>query len=219
MKAVNLEKLLPADIPAGERILWHGRPQWISLARRAYRADFVSSYFVALAVWNFVSVAPDAGLGAAVTVVAKTLGLAAIALALIGLLAYASARTTLYVVTTRRLVFKIGVALPIFINLPFTQVMSAAARIHGDGTGDIPLSISPGRRIAYFALWPHARPLQYRNPQPTLRCVSNAASVAEALSCALKEAAGQRESALRPGTQSPEEPAIGMAALPEQAAA
>jgi len=27
MKVINFEKLLPADIPPGERILWHGRPE------------------------------------------------------------------------------------------------------------------------------------------------------------------------------------------------
>ena len=57
MKAVSLEKLLPADIPAGEQILWHGRPGWLSLARRAYRGDFVTAYFVALGIWNVASAA------------------------------------------------------------------------------------------------------------------------------------------------------------------
>ena len=61
MKAVNLEKLLPHDIPAGEKILWHGRPRWISLTRRAYRADFVIVYFAALTVWNVYSAAGDLG--------------------------------------------------------------------------------------------------------------------------------------------------------------
>ena len=61
MKAVNLEKLLPGDIPEGERILWHGRPSWMSLARRAYRADFVAAYFVALMVWNCSSVGGESG--------------------------------------------------------------------------------------------------------------------------------------------------------------
>ena len=72
MKAVNLEKLLPHDIPAGERILWHGRPRWLSLARRAYRADFVVVYFAALTVWNVYSAAGDSGWSAAARVAAKT---------------------------------------------------------------------------------------------------------------------------------------------------
>ena len=45
MKLVDLDKLLPADIPEGERVLWFGRPEWVSLARNAYRANWVAAYF------------------------------------------------------------------------------------------------------------------------------------------------------------------------------
>jgi hypothetical protein len=220
MKAVNLEKLLPEDIPAGERILWHGRPRWLSLARRAYRGDFIAAYFVALTVWNVLSVGPVSGWSAAVLVAAKTLGIGAAALALIALMSYASARTTLYVVTSRRLVLKVGVALPIFINLPFNQIVSASARVFGDGTGDIPVMLSANQRVAYLALWPHARPLHFARPQPSLRSVANAADVADALGRALREASGQtaegapsKEISLAGGART------GSLGLPEQAAA
>jgi hypothetical protein len=190
VKAVSLEKLLPADIPPGERILWHGRPRWLSLARRAYRADFIAAYFVALTVWS-VWASADAGWAAAAIAGVKTLGLGAAALAIIAALSYFSARTTLYVVTSRRLVFKVGIALPIFINIPFKDIGSAAARVFGDGTGEIPLTLKKGRRIGYFVLWPHARPLHVLSPQPTLRCIGDAAAVAATLGAALREASGQ----------------------------
>jgi Bacterial PH domain len=219
MKAVNLEKLLPGDIPQGEKILWHGRPSWMSLARRAYRADFVAAYFVALMVWNCSSVGGESGWVAAGVAGAKTLGIGAAALTLVALLAYASARTTLYVVTTRRLVLKVGVALPIFINLPFTQIASASARVYGDGTADIPVALVPSQRVAYFALWPHARPFHFRHPEPTLRCVTNGVDVAETVSRALREAAGQAEGAHKREIVARAEPHAGSAALPEQAVA
>jgi Bacterial PH domain len=219
MKAVNLEKLLPGDIPEGEKILWHGHPRWVSLARRAYRADFVAAYFVALTVWNCLSVGRSSGYVAAGLIGAKTIGIGGAALALLALLAYASARTTLYVVTTRRLVLKVGVALPIFINLPFTQIASAAARLHGDGTGDIPLALTPPQRVAYFALWPHARPFHFRNPQPALRCVANGVEVAETVSRALREAAGQTDRDRMRESGALAEPHPVSAALPEQAVA
>ena len=219
MKVVNLEKLLPGDIPAGERVLWHGRPKWVSLARRAYRGDFVAAYFVALTVWNSLSVGLDSGWGGASVVAAKTLGIAATALGLLGLLAFASARTTLYVVTTRRLVLRIGIALPVFINLPFKQIVSAAVRVYGDGTGDVPVALAPSQRVAYFALWPHARPLHFRNPQPTLRCVGNASGVASTLSRALREAAGQTEELLRLEAEEPGLAGGSLARLPKHATA
>jgi hypothetical protein len=219
MNAVNLEKLLPHDIPAGERILWHGRPRWISLARRAYRADFVLVYFAALTVWNVYSAAGDSGRGAAARVAAKTVGIGAAALALVAVLSYLSARTTLYVVTSRRVVMKLGVALPIFINIPFKQIVGASTCSYGDGTGDIPVRLTSSARIGYFVLWPHARPFHFANPEPTLRSVANITAVAEALSRALCEAAGQPEGAITKEIVVPVGSRAGAVARPKQAVA
>ena len=121
----------------------------------------------------------------------KTFALAVAGMALIGFLAYASARSTLYVVTTKRLVLKVGVALPIFINVPFTKITSAAVRVYGDGTGDVPVSLAPSERVAYFALWPHARPFHFARPEPALRCVPDAAHVDDIVGHALAAAAGE----------------------------
>lgn len=38
----------PALPPDGERILWQGRPQWTSVARRVMHVDLVALYFVTL---------------------------------------------------------------------------------------------------------------------------------------------------------------------------
>ena len=65
MKAVNLEKLLPSDVPPGERVLWFGRPEPKSLWRRAYRADWVIIWFAVLTAWSFISVMADEGASAA----------------------------------------------------------------------------------------------------------------------------------------------------------
>jgi len=190
MKTVDLAKLLPSDVPPGEQVLWHGRPETLALLRRAFRADFVLAYFVALAIWN-AATAPDAI--AAVLIGAKTLGIGAAALALLAPLALAHARASLYVITTRRLVIKAGVALPIFINLPFSQIESAAVKLYADGTADIPVAIVKGQRVAYLALWPHARPLRFSQPQPTLRAVAKGAEVADALSRALLAASSETD--------------------------
>ena len=191
MKAVSLEKLLPADIPAGERILWHGRPSWLSLARRAYRGDFVAAYFVALGIWNLASAAASGDPGNAAATGLKTSALAVAALALIGFLGYASARSTLYVVTTKRLVLKVGIALPIFINVPFAKIASAAVRVYGDGTGDFPsyssrASASP---ISRFGRTPDRS--TSASPNPLCRSVPNAAHVGDIVGHALAAAAGE----------------------------
>ena len=180
MKLVDLDKLLPADIPEGERVLWFGRPEWVSLARHAYRADLVAAYFGALAIWNAVGES-EAGAMAVAIAIGKSLVLGAVCLALLGLLAWLSARTTLYVVTSRRIVMKVGIALPIFFNIPYSQIASAALRTFSDGTGEIPLALAPGRRIALLHLWPHARPFHIANPQPALRSIAGVGEVAETL--------------------------------------
>ena len=180
MKLVDLDKLLPADIPEGERVLWFGRPEWVCLARHAYRADLVAAYFGALAIWNAVGES-EAGSMAVAIGIGKSLVLGAVCLGLLGLLAWLSARTTLYVVTSRRIVMKVGIALPIFFNIPYSQIASAALRTFSDGTGEIPLALAPGRRIALLHLWPHARPFHIANPQPALRCIPGVGEVAVTL--------------------------------------
>ena len=201
MKVINFEKLLPADIPPGERILWHGRPEWVSLARRAFRADFVAAWFAAATVWNFGAAAIDAGWSEAALSGAKTAGSGALALGLLLLLAWLSARTSLYVVTSRRVVMKVGIALPIFFNLPFARIQSASLRCYSDATGDIPLALGPGQRIAYPHLWPHARPFRFSHPQPALRCIGNAGEVADILARALIALANEQRARNAPATR------------------
>jgi hypothetical protein len=191
MKAVNLEKLLPADIPQGERVLWFGRPEPTSLWRRAYRADWIAAWFGVMTMWNFVSGASDAGFLFGFISGIRTLGIGAAALAIFAFLAWLSARTTLYVVTERRVVIKTGIALPVFYNVPFKQIGGASLRDYGDGTGDVPVALTNGQRIPYLALWPSARPLRFTAPEPMLRCVVDARQVAETLGRALAKAAGE----------------------------
>ena len=95
------------------------------------------------------------------------------------------ARTTVYTITNRRVVMRIGIALPVTFNLPYTQIDGAALRPYEDGTGDIPLQLRDGTRLAYFVLWPHARPWRFSRPEPMLRAVPNAAATAQLLSEAL----------------------------------
>jgi hypothetical protein len=196
VQVLNLEKMLPADLPAGEEILWFGRPNAISLWRRAYRADIVAIYFAALAIWGFFASAPGVAPGAALLQGLTNLGVGVAALAILGGLAYLSARTTLYVVTTRRIVLKVGVALPIFHNVPFVQIESAGLRVFGDGTGDLAVKLAKKQRIALLTLWPSARPFHLLYPQPTLRSIGDARRVGGILTRAMIEANGGKGAAV-----------------------
>ena len=115
-------------------------------------------------------------------------------------MAWLSARTTVYTITDRRVVMRVGIVLSVTFNLPFRVIQSAALMTHADGTGDIPLALAGEDRIAYLHLWPHARPWRIARPQPMLRCVPAAASVAALLSRAVATSQG---SAIRPTQHSP----------------
>lgn len=177
---------LPEELPSGERILWQGAPTWRGLARRVFHVRKLAAYCAILMSWRLVADLSDGVMlaDAAVSVL-WLLPLLPAALGLPALLAWLYSRTTLYTITNRRVVIRYGVALPMSLNIPFKIIASAALRQHADGTGDIPVALSGPGRIAYLHLWPHARPWRLARTEPMLRCVPDAARVAEILGKAL----------------------------------
>ena len=170
---------LPGVPPTGEQILWQGSPDWRALARSAFHTRLVAGYFAVLAIWALVGVltrgvhsASDLS-GVAMTIIVGILGVG-----LLNLLAWGSARTTIYTLTNRRIVLRIGMALPKCINLPLGLVGSVDLAARADGSGDLPLTITGQQKLGYVGLWPHARPWKVVTPQPMLRAVPDAATVA-----------------------------------------
>lgn len=177
---------LPQILPKGERMLWQGAPRWQDLAVHAFHARKVIWYFVALALGQAAyRYADGQSLAEAVSPFQWMTVMGLIAAAMLTGLAYLSARTTVYTVTSKRLVMRIGMALPVTINLPFSQIDGASLRLFANGSGDIPLKLTAKERVAYLLLWPHARPFHFSHPQPSLRCIPNADEVAGLLAAAL----------------------------------
>lgn len=176
---------LPGPLPDGERILWQGAPVASALARRALHARLLLAYFAALTLYAAVSWGGGRGLGEIARAVMPVVAGGVLVLLLIRVFAELVARTTRYTITTRRVVMRVGVALPITLNLPFAVVTDAAVKLHGDGTGDIPIAFGGDGRIGFLHLWPHARPWRVGRPQPMLRCVPDAGQVAAILARAL----------------------------------
>lgn len=169
---------LPAALPKGEHILWQGSPDFASLAHHAFHVPTLAAYFAVLLILRGSLVISDGlGLAAALSSVAVLFPLAVLAIGLVTLLAWLTARSAVYTLTNRRLVMRIGIVLNITFNLPLSVVSSAGLKIFKDGTGDIPLVLSGEDNIAYPHLWPHARPWQIKRTQPMLRCVPHAARV------------------------------------------
>ena len=190
---------LPGKLPEGESILWQGAPDWRTLARRTFHIKTVALYFAALVI---IRGAASVYLDGASVVAAVFAGIAVIPLALAGLallagLAWWHARTTVYSITNKRVVMRFGIAIQLAINLPFREIGSAALMKFASGHGEIPLTLTGNGRLAYLHLWPHVRPGHFKHPQPMLRCVPNAADVAERLTAAWAERNEQAPDAIR----------------------
>lgn len=182
---------LPELLPQDERLLWQGSPRWQSIARDLLHLRGLGVYFAVLLVWRGAT-AWSGGASAAESAmtVAPLLLLAVAALALLTLLAWLMERSSIYTITSKRVVMRIGVVLSVTFNLPYSRIESAGLRLRDDGTGDIALQLAGPDRIAVVHLWPHARPWQIKRTQPMLRSVPEAQRVAGLLSAALAEAAG-----------------------------
>ena len=166
---------LPGHLPPDETLLWQGSPDRRMLARTAFHTRAVAGYFALLAGVALVNALVSGGglFGVGATLVVGSLGVG-----LLELLAWASARSTIYTLTERRIVMRFGIALPTCINLPLSLVGSVDLSEHGGGTGDLPLSLTGKQRLGYLGLWPHARPWRMSRPEPMLRAVPDAKSVA-----------------------------------------
>ena len=105
-------------------------------------------------------------------------------------LAVMSARTTVYTITDKRVVMRIGIVLGVTFNLPFGRIATAGFRDAGHGIGDITLALAGTDRIAYFHLWPHARPWRLSRPEPMLRCVPDVQAVGQLLARAWNASTG-----------------------------
>lgn len=154
-----------------EKVLWKGRPNTGQLALSAFHTRTLGLYFVALIVIALMTGNTNAA------IVAAVLGTAL--LGLLYLLAWLSSRSTLYILTDARLIMRIGIAIEKRINIPLKQVKAAHFRARGKGLGDIVLELNGERLLGTLILWPHVRPGHYNHPQPMLRAVPGAASLAQ----------------------------------------
>lgn len=177
----GIEELLPP----GERVLWVGAPHRRSVARDVLHVRALAIYFGLLLLVPLVGASGDAA-GALVRGAGVVLPVAVAVVLFASVLAQLVARTTVYAITDRRVAMRIGIALPMTINLPLDTIVSADLRPRRDGLGDIVLTIDPTYRLAYLLLWPHARPWRYKNPQPTLVGVESATTVGQMLGEALE---------------------------------
>jgi Bacterial PH domain len=164
---------LPGELPENEHIIWQSAPDWQALIKGALHIRLSALYFGSIIVW--AAARGDMNTAVAVTV------LGTIVVALFTLFAWGVGRTTVYTLTNKRLVLRVGVALNKCINLPLSEIETANLKMLTNGHGNIVLTLKGMPRLGYVMLWPHARSLRFVRPQPMLRAIPDARNVAALL--------------------------------------
>jgi len=173
---------LPEPLPEGEKILWQGTPDWQALAVHAFHVRKVAIYFALMLTWQAISLRTDGAEALDIFIdLSKSATLVTVALCLLGMAAWWAASTTLYTLTDKRLVMRVGIVLSLTFNFPLRCIRSAHVKTLGGDHADIALELPPGDRIGWFHLWPHQRAWHLKHPQPAMRAVPNGAQVAALL--------------------------------------
>ncbi len=179
---------LPAPLPAGERLLWRGAPDWRLLASRGFHWRGLALYFAVLIAWRALTTLVDGGgIVATLATTVWTVPLAALALGFVALLAWLVAHNTVYTLTDRRIVMRVGIVLTVTFNLPLRRIAAARLQASANGAGDIALVLDAEDRIGYLHLWPHVRPWRFTRTEPMLRALPDAKAVAALLADALAQ--------------------------------
>jgi lipid-A-disaccharide synthase-like uncharacterized protein len=196
---------LPELLPKGEVILWQGRPNWLSLTIESLNLWWVIGYFGLLAAWRFLTVIDYMPLGTAFSASIPFLFVAAFVGLLLCGVGYIQAKATLYTITNRRVVMRIGAALTLTLNLPFTKIDNAAVAKKRGGFGNIAFETSGDTKFSFFVLWPHARSWYFGKPQPTLKCIPDIEKVSSILGQAAKSRIIEKDNHTQPSA-----PRVGM---------
>jgi hypothetical protein len=196
--AVEPVRGLPEKPPAGEVILWQGRPDTWALAREALNLWWIAGYFALLAVWRVAASAADYPLAQALSHAIPFLVIGAITAGIILLIAWVQAKATVYTVTSARVAMRVGAALTITLNLPYTRIEAADLDLRKSGTGTIAFRTAGDTKLSYLVLWPHVRPWHARRTQPALRCIPDAERVARMIGEAVETRMARPTVSVRP---------------------
>jgi Bacterial PH domain len=178
---------LPGRLPDGEYIVWQGKPETKIVMARLLRARWIAGYFGIAALWS-VAVGVNNSEGAWL-LMGRVTFIAVAAFFMFGMMwlyARAVSKTSLYTLTNKRLVMRVGIALSASFNLPFKQIAGADFRVGSDGAGDVALTLKSGHGLSGAVFFPHQRGGLWRKLSPQMICLTDAKLVAEKLAEHLK---------------------------------
>ncbi len=144
---------LPEPLPAGEKLLWQGAPDWFRLALHAFHVRKIAVYFLIMLVIQLTYLTDSDASSREITVsIVKSFLTGLLAIAMLSGVAWLSCKTTMYTITDKRLVMRIGIVLTLTFNLPFKRIAAASIKNMNGAVGDIALSLYPADRIAWLHL-------------------------------------------------------------------
>ena len=173
---------LPEALPEGEHILWQGSPAPLRLARDALGLTWVAGYFAVLTVWRVGVSSTYVSFGEALAHGIPFIVVGMLSCLLIFGLAYMQARSAVYTLTNKRVAMRIGAALTMTLNLPYTQIGNAGLDVKKSGHGSLAFELIGDTRFSYLMTWPHVKPWQMSKIQPSFRSIADVAKVAEIFS-------------------------------------
>lgn len=167
---------LPEALPAGEKLIWQGAPDASLVAVHVFHLHKLVVYFAAMLLLQTLYLAgdPQANLVRSGLLSALMAGLCLLTLRGV---AWYAARNTLYTLTSRRVVMRIGMVLTITLNIPLKKIQSASVCALKEGAGDLALGVTGGDTLGWLHLWPHVRAWTFRRPEPCLRCIPHVQQV------------------------------------------
>jgi len=180
---------IPAPLPPGETLLWQGMPNWRRLARRPFRVTWVAAWFTAIVLYQIGSdLLAGQPLAGSLPALVLTVFLGTLACGMLALLAWLTARVTVYSITSERVLIRFGIALQVTMNLPFRRIASASVADARDApAGDIALALVAEERASWFILWPHVRPWTTSRAEPMMRALDDARTPAGILARAVAD--------------------------------
>ncbi len=182
---------LPERLPSDEQVLWQGAPDVRTLAASAFHVRKLVLYFgLLMLACAWPALQSGEGLMAVLQALRWIGPLSLTGLLCVWTLAWMTARTTVYTVTNKRIVMRLGIVLTVSFNLPLKRIAAADVRSLEGGFGDISLALQGDDRIAWVHLWPSVRPWHINQPQPTLRAIADVHTVAAQVRDAWSQATG-----------------------------
>ncbi len=182
---------LPERLPSDEFIVWQGSPDVGALASSAFHFKKLMVYFLFLiGACAWPALESGAGLHAVLQAIKWIAPLALVGLASVWMLAYMTSRTTVYTITNKRVVMRLGIVLTVTFNLPLKQIATSDVRLLDKDFGDITMGLQGSDRIAWIHLWPSVRPWRISKPEPTMRAIADVQDVCVKLRDAWTQATG-----------------------------